>query len=211
MRGGIIFRNWGPSLKVHHGQCLTRMTKHDSGGSPPGAACDSAKPPHGKMQGSTSGWRSLLSPYLPNGCFPLRPNGYSSVQGTLTQSVYTCSFIWLLTAIHKWISADHPFGTPLRNDLPLMSQITWVRYLLFIGSAIQKWNLVFCPEAALHCCMLPLEVIHQSHAWSCLWDTGHDVPSVRALIAENKSTTHRTHRTHRTLLQQRNPVYCHMA
>jgi hypothetical protein len=56
MRGGIIFRNRGPSLKVlnkptthrthrthiHHGQCLTRMTKHDSGGSPPGAACYSA-------------------------------------------------------------------------------------------------------------------------------------------------------------------------
>jgi hypothetical protein len=52
MRGGIIFRNRGPSLKVHHGQCPTRMTKHDSGGSPPGAACDSAKPPHGKTQGS---------------------------------------------------------------------------------------------------------------------------------------------------------------
>jgi hypothetical protein len=48
MRGGIIFRNRGPSLKVHHGQCPTRMTKHDSGGSPPGAACDSTKPPHGK-------------------------------------------------------------------------------------------------------------------------------------------------------------------
>jgi hypothetical protein len=45
MRGGIIFRNRGPSLKVHHGQCPTRMTKHDSGGSPPGAACDSAKAP----------------------------------------------------------------------------------------------------------------------------------------------------------------------
>jgi hypothetical protein len=48
MRGGIIFRNWGPLLKVHHGQCLTRMTKHDSGESPPRAACDSAKQPHGK-------------------------------------------------------------------------------------------------------------------------------------------------------------------
>jgi hypothetical protein len=47
MRGGIIFHNRGPSLKVHHCQCLTRITKHDSGGSPPGAACDSAKPPHG--------------------------------------------------------------------------------------------------------------------------------------------------------------------
>jgi hypothetical protein len=33
MRGGFIFRNRGPSLKVHHGQCLTSMTKHDSGGS----------------------------------------------------------------------------------------------------------------------------------------------------------------------------------
>jgi hypothetical protein len=44
MRGGFIFRNRGPSLKVtvvHHGQYLTSMTKHDSGGSPPGAACDS--------------------------------------------------------------------------------------------------------------------------------------------------------------------------
>jgi hypothetical protein len=38
MRGGFIFRNRGPSLKVHHGQCLTSMTEHDSGGSPPGAA-----------------------------------------------------------------------------------------------------------------------------------------------------------------------------
>jgi hypothetical protein len=26
MRGGFIFRNRGPSLKVHHGQCLTSMT-----------------------------------------------------------------------------------------------------------------------------------------------------------------------------------------
>jgi hypothetical protein len=26
MRGGIIFRNRGPSLKVHHGQCPTRMS-----------------------------------------------------------------------------------------------------------------------------------------------------------------------------------------
>jgi hypothetical protein len=42
MRGGFIFRNRGPSLKVHHGQCLTSMTKHDSGGSPPG--------PRGRMR-----------------------------------------------------------------------------------------------------------------------------------------------------------------
>jgi hypothetical protein len=41
MRGGFIFRSRMPSLKVHHGQCLTSMTKHDSGGSPPGTACDS--------------------------------------------------------------------------------------------------------------------------------------------------------------------------
>ncbi len=26
IRGGFIFRNRGPSLKVHHGQCLTSMT-----------------------------------------------------------------------------------------------------------------------------------------------------------------------------------------
>jgi hypothetical protein len=32
MRGGFIFRNWGPSLEVHRGQCLTSMTKHDAGG-----------------------------------------------------------------------------------------------------------------------------------------------------------------------------------
>ncbi len=48
MRGGFIFRNRGPSLKVHHCQHLASVTKHDTGGSPPGAACDSAKPPHGK-------------------------------------------------------------------------------------------------------------------------------------------------------------------
>jgi hypothetical protein len=29
MRGGFIFRNRGPSLKVHRGQCLKSMTKHD--------------------------------------------------------------------------------------------------------------------------------------------------------------------------------------
>ena len=45
----------GTSLKVHRGQCLTSMTKHDSGGWPSRAACDSAKPPHDKTQGSTSG------------------------------------------------------------------------------------------------------------------------------------------------------------
>ncbi len=29
MRGGFILRNRGPSLEVHHGQCLTSMTMHD--------------------------------------------------------------------------------------------------------------------------------------------------------------------------------------
>jgi hypothetical protein len=29
MRGGFIFRNRGPSLKVHRGQCLTSMTLVD--------------------------------------------------------------------------------------------------------------------------------------------------------------------------------------
>jgi hypothetical protein len=37
------------------GQHLTSMTKYDTGGSPPGAACDSTKPPHGKARGSVSG------------------------------------------------------------------------------------------------------------------------------------------------------------
>ncbi len=32
------------TLKVHHCQHLASMTKHDTGGSPPGAACDSTKP-----------------------------------------------------------------------------------------------------------------------------------------------------------------------
>jgi hypothetical protein len=36
MRGGFIFRNRGPSLKVYHGQHLASMAKHDTGGSPPG-------------------------------------------------------------------------------------------------------------------------------------------------------------------------------
>jgi hypothetical protein len=39
MRDGLIFRSRGPSLEVHHGQCLTSMTKHDTcglPGSPPG-------------------------------------------------------------------------------------------------------------------------------------------------------------------------------
>jgi hypothetical protein len=81
MRGGFVFRNRRPSLKAHHGQCLTSMTKHDSGGSPPGDACDSKKPPHGKTQGSVSGWRRRLGPYLPNGHFPKRPAYYSIVQG----------------------------------------------------------------------------------------------------------------------------------
>ncbi len=34
MCGGFIFCNRGPSLKVHHGQHLASMTKHDTGGSP---------------------------------------------------------------------------------------------------------------------------------------------------------------------------------
>jgi hypothetical protein len=41
MHGGLIFRNLGPLLKVHHCQHLASMTKHDTSGSPPGAACDS--------------------------------------------------------------------------------------------------------------------------------------------------------------------------
>ncbi len=49
-----------------------------------------------------------------------------------------------------------------------------------ISSAIRKWNLAFCHEAASCCRMRPREAIHQSHAWSCLWDTGSDVPSARA-------------------------------
>jgi hypothetical protein len=39
----------GPSLKVHHCQHLASMSKQDTGGSPPGAACDSAEPPHGNF------------------------------------------------------------------------------------------------------------------------------------------------------------------
>jgi hypothetical protein len=72
----IVVDLFRPSLKVHHSQCLTSMTKHDAGGSPPGAACDIMKPPHDKTQGSASSlrWRSRLSPYLPNGHFPRRPN-----------------------------------------------------------------------------------------------------------------------------------------
>ncbi len=31
MRGGFIFRNRGPSLKVHHCQHLASVTKHDTG------------------------------------------------------------------------------------------------------------------------------------------------------------------------------------
>ncbi len=31
MRGGFIFRRRGSSLKVHHGQCFTSMTKHGTG------------------------------------------------------------------------------------------------------------------------------------------------------------------------------------
>ncbi len=49
MRGGFIFHNQGPLLKVHHCQHLTSVTKHDTGGSPPGAACNSTKQPHGKI------------------------------------------------------------------------------------------------------------------------------------------------------------------
>jgi hypothetical protein len=30
MRGGFIFRNRGPSLKVHHCQHLASVTKHDT-------------------------------------------------------------------------------------------------------------------------------------------------------------------------------------
>jgi hypothetical protein len=48
-----------------------------------------------------------------------------------------------------------------------------------ISSAIWKWNLAFCHEAASRCCMRR-EAIHQSHAWSCLWNTGRDVPWARA-------------------------------
>ncbi len=81
MRGGFIFRSQGPSLKVHHSQYLASMTKHDTGGLPPGAACDSTKPPHGKARGSISGWRSRLGPFLPNGHFPKRPDYYSCVRG----------------------------------------------------------------------------------------------------------------------------------
>jgi hypothetical protein len=62
MLGGVNFRNQGPSLKIHRGHCLTSMTKHDSGGSPPEATFDSAEVLHNKTQGSTSGWRSRLSP-----------------------------------------------------------------------------------------------------------------------------------------------------
>jgi hypothetical protein len=32
MRGGFIFHNRGPSLKVHHCQHLASVTKHDTGG-----------------------------------------------------------------------------------------------------------------------------------------------------------------------------------
>jgi len=51
MRGGFIFRSQGPWLKVHHGQCLTSVTKHDAGGSPPGANRNVATPLHGHSHG----------------------------------------------------------------------------------------------------------------------------------------------------------------
>ncbi len=41
----------GTSRPVSHN--LASMTNYDAGGSPPGAAGDSAKPPHDKTQGST--------------------------------------------------------------------------------------------------------------------------------------------------------------
>jgi hypothetical protein len=89
MRGGIIFRNRGPSLKVHHGQCLASMTKHDTDVSPPGAECESAKLSHDKTQGSTSGCRSRLSPHH----FPGRHDYYSlvprlSLRGPLQLSMH---------------------------------------------------------------------------------------------------------------------------
>ncbi len=64
MCAGFIFCSWGSLLKVHHGQCLTGMTKHYTGGLPPGSACDRAKPPHGKAQGSASRWQSKSGPFL---------------------------------------------------------------------------------------------------------------------------------------------------
>ncbi len=79
VRGGFIFRS--PEDTSRPVSLRTSMTKHDAGGSPPGAACDSAKPPHDKMQGSASGLRGRLSPYLPNGHFPTRPNYYSRGEG----------------------------------------------------------------------------------------------------------------------------------
>ncbi len=97
MRGGFIFRNRGPtigpSLKVtvYHGNWLKSVTKHGSGGSPPGAACDSAKPPHDKTQGSASGWRSQLSPHLPNGHFPRRPEYYST--GEIIFSIFAFTYV----------------------------------------------------------------------------------------------------------------------
>ena len=53
MRVGFIFRSRGPSLKVHHGQCLTSMAKHDTGGSPLRTTARSHSTEHQWCQGHT--------------------------------------------------------------------------------------------------------------------------------------------------------------
>jgi hypothetical protein len=114
MRGG----NQGPSLKVHCGQCLTSMTKQDSGGWPPGAACDSAKLPSKRKARlyvrmavpikpiSTENKSQRIERIEPHGHFPRRPDYLSmrsigsmrgdlfSIVGALAQGVswrrHTC-------------------------------------------------------------------------------------------------------------------------
>jgi hypothetical protein len=44
MRGGFIFRNRGPSLKVHHCQHLVSVTKHDVNQNAATSQCWSAGP-----------------------------------------------------------------------------------------------------------------------------------------------------------------------
>ncbi len=135
MCGGFIFHSLRPSLKVRHSQCLTSVTKHDSGGSPPGAACYSAKLSHDKTQCSASGWRSFnfrmaepIKPISTKLSLTLTSQLLLQCLMTLAQSDYchwACDRNWLWQASHIYLRCSKFSWTKYAN-MPSSSQV-WRR------------------------------------------------------------------------------------
>ncbi len=124
MRGGFIFRSRGPWLKVHHGQCLTSMTKHDSGGS--------RRTTGFEIPGPMTQDRSwiFLSVYLIRGCEATFMVTRQITQLTTARaSTYLIAFS-TLRRNHHWV-VGHRLSGPAVSLHTYKHRYIYVAYMLF--------------------------------------------------------------------------------